>query len=176
MNKQLLDLHEKLINGYRGRRGGNYVSDDIVSELHKNPTQSELKSFGIYNRGIILKNGDLYIVHQYNINTGKTISTAEAIITHSDIISMMMTEIIIQKNIDAHFFHYNPSVMDHFLCVHRLKDTMNFYISESYLMTKNSMKNKLNEVFDEYKNAVQEKNPHIKLHSKSVMDTDYYNE
>ena len=119
-------------------------------EIFKNPSKKELNdSDGYDTRGVILKNGDFYIV-----------SPSEELI-HVSLLKILSTiKIITTKWIDDDWGKDGDSLTE-FLCVERAGDSFDFYQSESYFIKI------MPSLFEEYKINFKKNNPSYTLFIRS---------
>ncbi len=119
-------------------------------EIFKNPTKSELNEANPrYTRGVILKNGDFYVV-----------KPSEELIHVSLIKILSAVKIMTTKWIDDKWGKDGSSLVE-FLCVERAEDSFDFYQSESYFIEI------MPSLFEEYKINFKKNNPSYTLFIRS---------
>jgi len=126
------------------------TSDDTsYFEVFKNPTKAELKLANKYGliRGVILRNGDFYIV------------APSSLIIHMDIVTILSDlKIITEKYIWKWWTSFTES-LEEFLCV--AGRPFEFTIAESYFASEDNILT--DEVFNEYKTNFENKNSNYTL-------------
>jgi hypothetical protein len=151
LNEEFVDAAE-----YKGHRNSAYL------ELFKNPSFKELNDCGPSCRGVILSNGDLYILTE----------TAGAFL-HSDLHKFMQNkniapDVYIKSNGDRGYWDFrknNPTGID----VHRDLYSNNFYLSESVKFPEENGEDSINKVKSFLKLA-KDKNPSLEFKLKRIID------
>ena len=123
--------------------------DTLYFEVFKNPTKAELKLANEYGliRGIVLKDGDFYIV------------APSSKIIHADLVMILSDlKIITEKYIWKWWTSFTES-LEEFLCV--AGRPFEFTIAESYFASEDNILT--DEVFNEYKTNFENKNSNYTL-------------
>ena len=129
------------------------VSDDI--SLHRNP--QNIKIYKPWIRGFILRNGDFYLM-----------DSTDGFIIHDTGLKIAYSQGILKDS--PH--NWEEEAPWEFLCVQRLSDTAEFYVSESYDSNNNFNYDMSKSLIDAAQNKSYEYNPTLLFYNSKI----FYNE
>lgn len=147
------------IFNWGGRYNTKSIDNMINMEVYKNPKIQEMKYFSNGNRGLITKNGDLYLF------------TGSRDFIHIDIVEYLGNKGIISylSPTDTLGHRQMYKIIDEFLLVEVFNKEI--YIGESYPVSPSSF---YSDYYDEMKDIIEKcksKNPHIKFNQESIRST-----
>ena len=130
-------------------------------ELHKNPTIEELNTFLDWDRGVLLRNGDLYVLS----NPDKEDEYPSWM--HQHIIKILQDRGLLKEK-DIRWWTIPFARIDEFLCVHIEKKSNKLFLAEgyAYLLKDKLTMSKINDSFDTFYKNCKSKNPKLELINK----------